>query len=107
MRNVRCQFRQQQQKEDEEEDKEQKEEEDAGLDEMRRLAKLISLIASIKLIKLTPNGSSTRRGRDRRGERGGERDGGERIKALDDVSVIVEMRLSVLIDKLALRTKCE
>lgn len=102
MRNVRCQFRQQQ-----EEDKEE-EEEDAGLDEMRRLAKLISLIASIKLIKLTPNGSSTRRGRDRWGEeRGGRRERGKRIKALDDVSVIVEMRLSVLIDKLALRTKCE
>lgn len=97
MRNVRCQFRQQQQQEEDEEEKE----EDKGLDEMRRLAKLISLIASIKLIKLTPNGSSTRRGRDR-----GERER-ERIKALDDVSDIVEMRLSVLIDKLALRTKCE
>lgn len=70
MRNVRCQFRQQQ-----EEDKEE-EEEDAGLDEMRRLAKLISLIASIKLIKLTPNGSSTRRGRDRGArERGREGEG--------------------------------
>lgn len=73
MRNVRCQFRQQQEDEQEEE----KEEEDAGLDEMRRLAKLISLIASIKLIKLTPNGSSTRRGRDRWGrERGREGEGG-------------------------------
>lgn len=77
MRNVRCQFRQQQQQEDKEEDEEQKKEEDAGLDEMRRLAKLISLIASIKLIKLTPNGSSTRRGRDRWGrERGREGEGG-------------------------------
>lgn len=60
MRNVRCQFRQQQQEDELEEG------EDEGLDEMRRLAKLISLIASIKLIKLTPNGSSTRRARDTR-----------------------------------------
>lgn len=61
MRNVRCQFRQQEQEGEKEED------EDEGLDEMRRLAKLISLIASIKLIKLTPNGSSRRRGRQRGG----------------------------------------
>lgn len=69
MRNVRCQFGQQQQEENEQEEKKE-EEEDAGLDEMRRLAKLISLIASIKLIKLTPNGSSTRTGRDRWGIEG-------------------------------------
>jgi len=67
------------------------------------LAKLISLIASIKLIKLSSR-------------RVGSEAGEEQIKALNVIAICDrhrwlstarKMRLSVLIDKLALRTICE